>query len=191
MQENDDKDFEALFSNAINLCNALGSWIYGETSPKIVYPALQTFIKSANDSTAEDFSEILDYINALGNKLYKLLEENNWIEDHYYESFTLRKTNDITTGLLFMWRLGWLIVRIKDISKEKASTNLFQLFKILENLFDSFGGWIYNQEGVTNIAQRNKEFEKLHDIKLDMDYDEIVEEAMKMRENIAKFLEKL
>jgi len=90
-----------------------------------------------------------------------------------------------------MWRLGWLIVRIKDISKEKASTNLFQLFKILENLFDSFGGWIYNQEGVTNIAQRNKEFEKLHDIKLDMDYDEIVEEAMKMRENIAKFLEKL
>ncbi|MHA2289441.1 MAG: hypothetical protein ACXABG_11710 [Promethearchaeota archaeon] len=190
LQEFNNKDIEALFSNAIDLFNALGSWIYGETSPKIIYPELQIFIKKANNCSAENFSDLLDYINCAGNKIYKIIEYNQWIEDHYYESFTIRKSNEVTTGLFFMWRLGWLIVRLKDSSKGKMSENVLLLFKILENLFNAIGGWIYNQDGVTNIAQINKEFEKLHDIKLDMDYTEILEEAMKTRENIAKFLEK-
>lgn len=90
LQEFSNKDIEALFSNAIDLFNALGSWKYSGTSPKIVYPELQTFIKKANECSAENFSPLLDYINCVGNKLYKILEDNNWIEDHYYESFTLR-----------------------------------------------------------------------------------------------------
>lgn len=89
-----------------------------------------------------------------------------------------------------MWRLGWLIERMKDISKEKKPTNLLQSFKILEILFDAFGRWIYNQEGVTNIAHSIKEFEKLPDKELYMDYDEIVEEALKTSDNIVKFLQK-
>ena len=190
LQEFSNKDIEALFSNVIDLFNALGSWKYSGASPKIVYPELQTFIKKANECSAENFSPLLDYINCVGNKLYKILEDNNWIEDNYYESFTLRKSNDITTGLFFMWRLGWLIERMKDISKEKKPTNLLQSFKILETLFDAFGRWIYNQEGVSNIAHSIKEFEKLPDKELYMDYDEIVEEALKTRDNIVKFLQK-
>ena len=45
LQEVNNKDIETLFSNAIDLFNALGSWKYGGASPKIVYPELQIFIK--------------------------------------------------------------------------------------------------------------------------------------------------
>ena len=51
LQEHGDKDIEALFSDAVNLFNALGSWIYGGTSPKIIYPVLQVFAKKANNSS--------------------------------------------------------------------------------------------------------------------------------------------
>ena len=191
LQEFNHKDIEILFSNAIDVFNALGSWKYGKTSPKIVYPELQIFIKKANDCSAENFSDLLSYINRVGNKLYKILEDNQWIQNHYYESFTIKKTDEITTGLFFMWRLGWLIVRIKDISNGKMSKNSLLLFKSLKNLFDALGGWIYNQDEVSKITQRNKELEKLRNIKFHSDYDDLIEETKKTCRNIANFLEKL
>jgi hypothetical protein len=191
LQEYGDKDIEALFSDAINLFNALGSWIYGGTSPKIIYPVLQVFIKNANDSSTESFSHLLNYINWMGNNLYKNLEDNQWIEEHYYESFTIRKSNEITTGLFFMWRIGWLIVSMKDISKEKKVPNLLQPLKTLDTLFDAFGGWIFNQEGLTNITQSFQEFEKIFEMEFPPIYDEVLEETNKTRNNIAKFLQKL
>ncbi len=191
LQENNDKDIEALFSNAIDLFNALGSWIYGVTSPKIIYPVLQVFVKKANNSSTESFSHLLDYINWLGNNLYKDLEDNQWIELHYYESFTLRKSNDITTGLFFMWRLGWLNLSIKDISKENPVPNILQLLKTLDELFDVFGRWIFNQEELTNITLNFQEFEKILKVEFEYEYDEVLEEANKTRNNIAKFLQKL
>ena len=191
LQESDDKDIEVLFSSAIDLFNSLGSWIYGGTSPKIIYPVLQVFVKNANNSSAESFLPLLDYINWLGNILYKILEDNQWIEEHYYESFTIRKSNDITTGLFFMWRLGWLIVSMKDISKENMVPNLLQLLNTMDALFDAFGGWIFNQEGLTNITLSFPEFEKMLKMEFNSEYDKMLEEANKTRNNIAKFLQKL
>ena len=191
MQDYHDKDIKALFSNAINLFNALGSWIYGGASPKIIYPELQLFIKKANNCSAESFTHLLGYINWEGNNLYKILEDRQWIEDHYYESFTLRKSNDVTTGMFFMWRLGWLIVSMKDVSKENNIPNLLQPLKTFESLFDAFGAWIFNQQELINITQSFQEFEKMLETKLDTVFDELLEEANKMRSNIAKFLQKL
>jgi hypothetical protein len=191
LQEFNNKDIETLFSNAIDLFNALGSWIYGETSPKIVYPELKIFISEANNCFAENFPELLDYINWVGNELHKILEYNQWIEDHYFESFTIRKSDEITTGLFFMWRLGWLIVRILDISREKKIKNPLQSIKILGALFDAIGGWIYNNEELTNIAKSIKNFDNLTVKEFGADYEEIIAEALKTRDNITKFLEKL
>jgi len=191
LQDHDDKEIENLFSNAVDVFNALGSWIYGGASPKIIYPVLQIFIKKANTNNAENFSHILDSINWLGNNLYKILKDNQWIEDHYYGSFTIRKSNDVTTGLFFMWRLGWLIVSTKDISKKHTVPNMLQSLKIVNTLFDAFGGWIFNQEGLTNITQSFKEFEKIFEMEFAPIYDEILEETNKTRNNIAKFLQKL
>jgi len=191
LQEHDQKDIEALFSDAINLFNALGSWIYGGTSPKIVYPVLQVFVKNANNSSAESFSHLLNYISWMGNNLYKILEDNQWIEEHHYESFTIRKSNEITTGLFFMWRIGWLIVSMKDISKENKVPNMIQPLKTLNALFDAFGGWVFNHEGLTNITQSFQEFEKIFEMDLAPIYDEVLEETNKTRNNIAKFLQKL
>lgn len=191
LQEHGDKDIEALFSDAINLFNALGSWIYGGTSPKIIYPILQVFVKNANNSSAESFSYLLNYINWMGNNLYKILEDNHWIEEHHYESFTIRKSNEITTGLFFMWRIGWLIVSMKDIAKENKVPNLLQPLKTLDALFNAFGGWVFNQEGLTNITQSFQEFEKMFEMEFAPIYDEVLEETNKTRNNIAKFLQKL
>ncbi len=190
LQDHDDKEIKALFEDAINVFNALGSWVYGGTSPKIVYPELQLFIKKANNSNTESFSLLLDYINWVGNTIYKLLEDNQWIEDHYYESFTLEQSNDVTTGLMFTWRIGWLIVSIKDISKENEDPMLLQTLKTFDNLFDAFGGWVYNQEDLINVTQNLQEFESIFEEKFSPIYDEILEEARKTTENIAKFLHK-
>lgn len=191
LQEDDDKDIQVLFSNAVDLFNALGSWIFGGTSPKIIFPVLQVFVKNANNCSAESFSHLLDYINWLGNNLYKILKDNQWIEEHYFESFTIRKSNDVTTGLFFMWRLGWLIMSMKDISKENTVPNIQKSLKILNTLFDAFGGWIFNQEGLTNITQSFKEFEKIFEMDFTLKYDEILEESNKTRNNIDKFLQEL
>ena len=191
LQEHGDKDIEALFSDAVNLFNALGSWIYGGTSPKIIYPVLQEFVKNANKSSAESFLHLLTYINGMGNNLYTILKDNHWIEEHHYESFTIRKSNEITTGLFFMWRIGWLIMRIKDISKENEVPNLLQPLKTLDALFDAFGGWVFNQEGLTNITLIFQEFEKILKMEFDSEYDEVLEEANKTRNNIANFLKEL
>ena len=40
---------------------------------------------------------------------------------------------------------------IKDISKENTVPNILQLLKTLDGLFDAFGRWIFNQEGLPNI----------------------------------------
>lgn len=190
LQDHNDKEIEALFEDAINVFNALGSWVYGGTSPKIVYPELQLFVKKANNSNTESFLHLLDYINWVGNTIYKKLEDNQWIEDHYYESFTLEQSNDVTTGLLFMWRLGWLIVSIKDTSKENEEPMLLQTLKTFDNLFDAFGGWVYNREELINVTQSLLEFESIFEEKFSPIYDEILEEARNMMENIAKFLHK-
>jgi len=191
LQDHDDKEIENLFSNAVDVFNALGSWIYGGASPKIIYPVLQIFIKKANTNNAENFSHILDSINWLGNNLYKILEDNQWIEEHHYESFTIRKSNEITTGLFFMWRIGWLIVSMKDISKENKVPNLLQPLKTLDALFDAFGGWVFNQEGLANITQSFQELEKIFEMEFAPIYHEVLEETNKTRNNIAKFLQKL
>ena len=191
LQENDDKDIETLFSNAIDIFNALGSWIYGGISPKIIFPVLQVFVKNANNCSAESFSHLLDSINWLDNNLYKILKDSQWIEGYYYESFTIRKSNEVTTGLFFMWRLGWLIMNMKDILKKHTVPNMLQPLKILNTLFDAFGGWIFNQEGLTNITQSFKEFEKVFEMEFAPVFDEILEESNKTRNNIAKFLQKL
>lgn len=191
LQKYPDKDIEALFSNAVDLFNALGSWIYGGASPKIIYPELKLFIKNANNCSVESFTHFLDYINWLGNNLFKILEDNQWIQEHYYESFTIRKSNDVTTGLFFMWRIGWLIASIKDISKGNEVLNLLQLLKTLDTLFDGFGGWIFNQEGLTNITLYFHEFEKMLKMEFASEYDELLEEANKTRNNIANFIQKL
>lgn len=191
LQDHDDKKIKNLFSNAVDVFNALGSWRYGGTSPKIVYPDLQLFVKKANSNIAEKFSHLLDYINWTGNNLYKILEENQWIEEHYYESFTLKQTNYITTGLFFMWRLGWLNVRISDVLNENHVPILPHLPKAFDNLFDAFGEWIYCQQGIITVTQSFQKLENLLEEKYDPLYDEILEEANNTRNNIAKFLEKL
>jgi len=190
LQDHDDKEIKALFEDAINVFNALGSWVYGGTSPKIVYPELQLFIKKANNSNTESISLLLDYINWVGNTIYKILEDNQWIEDHYYESFTLEQSNDVTTGLLFMWRIGWLLVSIKDTSKENEDSMLLQNLKPFDNLFDAFGGWVFNREDLINVTQSLQKFESIFEEKFSPIHDEILEEARNTTENIAKFLHK-
>lgn len=76
LQDQEDNEIKDLFSNAIDVFNALGSWVYGGTSPKIVYPELILFVKKANINTTENFLHLLDYINWVGNNLYKILEYN-------------------------------------------------------------------------------------------------------------------
>ncbi len=90
-----------------------------------------------------------------------------------------------------MWRLGWLIMNMKDILKKHTVPNMLQPLKILNTLFDAFGGWIFNQEGLTNITQSFKEFEKVFEMEFAPVFDEILEESNKTRNNIAKFLQKL
>ena len=191
LQDHDDKEVEALFSNVVDLFNALGSWIYGGISPKVVYPDLQLFVKKANSNITNNFSHLLDYINWVSKNLYKMLEDNQWIEEHYYESFTLKQTNNVTTGLLFMWRLGWLIVKISDLSNENQVPLSFQLYNVFDNLFNAFGMWIYHQIGIINITQSFHEFEKLLGEEFHPIYDEILEEAKTTKKNIAKFLQNL
>jgi hypothetical protein len=191
LQEHEDKQIEDLFSNAVDLFNALGSWIFGEASPKIVYPELQLFLRKANTANNENFSDFLEYINWMGNSLFKMLEENELIEDHYYESFTLKQSNDVTTGLMFMWRLGWLSEKIKEIANKDDVPILLQIQNAQANLFDSFGNWIYHQEETNNITRSLKQLEKLIGEKSNSIYDELVEETRKTSINVAKFLQKL
>ncbi len=191
LQDHKDKQIEDLFSNAVDLFNALGSWIYGGASPKIVYPELQLFVRNANTSNNENFSDFLSYINWMGNTLFKMLEENELIEDHYYESFTLRQSNNATTGLMFMWRLGWLTENIKEIATEEEVPILLQIQNAQANLFDAFGKWIYHQEEIFNITQSLKQLEKLVGENCNSIYDELLEETRKTSINVAKFLQKL
>lgn len=191
LQSINNKEIEDLFSNSVDLFNALGSWVYGGGSPKIVFPELQLFVEKANTTTAECFSQLLEYINCVCNALYKILEENQWIEEHYYESYTLKQSNDITTGLLFMWRLGWLNVKIKDISNENNIPLPFQLQNAFIKLFDALGGWIYHQEELINITRRNRQFERLILTEFETLYDEVLEEAKRTSNNIKKFFKKL
>jgi hypothetical protein len=191
LEDHDNKEIEDLFSNAVDLFNSLGSWIYGGISPKIVYPELQLFVRKANTTSAESFSHLLNYINWMGNILFKILEDNQWIEEYYYESFTLKQSNEVTTGLLFMWRLGWLIVKIKEISDENNISLGLQFLNAFDNLFDAFGEWIFHQEDLVNITQRFQQFEKILGKEIDPLYAEIIEEAKNTRKNIAKFLQTL
>ena len=82
-------------------------------------------------------------------------------------------------------------MRIKDISKENEVPNLLQPLKTLDPLFDAFGGWFFNQEGLTNITLIFQEFEKILKMEFDSEYDEVLEEANKTRNNIANFLKEL
>jgi hypothetical protein len=191
LQEYEDKNIETLFSNAIDLFNALGSWIYGNSSPKIIYPDLKIFVKKANDVSTQNFSHLLDYINWSGNQLYKILEHNQWIEEHYYESFTLRKSDEITTGLFFMWRIGMLIVKIEDITNENKKSLPLNMLNSFTDLFDAFGKWIYHQEEFSNIASNLQMFQKILELEHDPLFDEMIVEAKNMRKNIAKFLQKI
>jgi hypothetical protein len=191
LQEYEKKEVEDLFSNAIDLFNALGSWIYGGASPKIIYPELQLFIRKTNSIKAENFSLLIDYINWAGNTLFETLENNQWIEEHYYESYTLKKSNDVTTGLFFMWRLGWLIVRIKEISDENKILPDYLNSTAFHKLFDAFGAWIYHQEEINNINRSFQEFKTLFDESYNPLYEHVLEEAKKTRDNIAKFLREL
>ncbi|MFX0048725.1 MAG: hypothetical protein ACFE8G_11235 [Candidatus Hermodarchaeota archaeon] len=191
LQGHDDKNIEGLFSIAIDLFNALGSWIYGGISPKIVYPVLQLFVKKSNASTAESFSHLLGYINWNSKNLYKILENNQWIEEPCYENYTLKKSNDVTTGLFFMWRLGRLIVEMTDISNEKDIPIPKHVQNALNDLFDAFGNWIYHQEGIVSVTQSLQRFENLFGEEFDPLYDGILEEIIDTRKNIAKFLQNL
>lgn len=191
LQDHEDKQIEELFSNAVDLFNALGSWVYGGASPKIVYPVLQLFVRNANTANNENFSDLLGYINWMGNSLFKVLEENELIEDHYYESFTLKQSNNVTTGLMFMWRLGWLNEKIKEISNENGVPILLQVQNVQNNLFDAFGKWIYHQEEIFNISQSLQQLEKLVGEKSNSIYDELLEETRKTSNNVVKFLQKL
>jgi len=191
IQDHNDEKIEDLFSNAVSIFNALGSWIYGGTSPKVIYPELKLFLMKSNSCSAESFSHLLDYINWSCNNLYIILEKNQWIEEHYYESYTLKQSDDITTGLFFMWRLGCLIMNMTDISNEKNIPILKNLQNVFNDLFDAFGKWIYHQEGIFNITQSFQRFEKLFGGEFDPFYEEILEEARDTRKNIAKFLQNL
>jgi len=68
---------EELFSNAVILFIALGTYIYGDNSPKVVYPELQTFVRKANTNTVESFSNHLKYINWVSNNLFIILEDKH------------------------------------------------------------------------------------------------------------------
>ena len=89
-----------------------------------------------------------------------------------------------------MWRLGWLIVNIKNASKENNDPIFLQSLKAFDNLFDAFGGWIYNKEKHIHIIQSFQEFEKIFGEEFNSSYDEIMEEAKKTLDNIGKFLQK-
>lgn len=191
MKDRNDKQIEDLFSYAVDLFNALGSWIYGEASPKIVYPELQLFVKKANTANTEDFLILLNYINWVGSSLFKILEDNELIEDHYYESFTLKQSNDITTGLFFMWRLGWLYTNMREISSENKTEITPQFQVAFDNLYNAFGNWIYHQDGIVNLTPSNIQLEKVTRGKFDLIYDEILEELKKTCRNITKFLQTL
>jgi hypothetical protein len=191
LQNQDNKGIEDLFSSSVDLFNALGSYVYGGNSPKIVYPELQLFVRKANTTTAESFSNHLEYINWVSNNLFKILEYNHWIEEHYYESYTLKQNNDVTTGLFFMWRLGWLSAKITDLSNENNIPLPLLLQNAFSNLFDAFGEWIYHQKELINITQMLHQFEKLLATEFNPLYNEILEEAKNSRKNIAKFLQTL
>ena len=77
LQDQDNKVIEELFSNAIDLFNALGSYIYGGNSPKVMYPELQMFVRKANTNTVESFSNHLKYINWVSNNLFIILEDKH------------------------------------------------------------------------------------------------------------------
>jgi hypothetical protein len=148
-------------------------------------------VRKANSNIAEDFSHLLEYINWANNLLFKMLEKNQWIEEHYYESYTLKKSNDITTGLFFMWRIGWLILRITEISDDNKVPINLQIQNAFNNLFDALGKWIYHQEGLLSITKSFQEYETLFGQRFNQIYDEVLEEAERTRNNIAKFLQKL
>jgi hypothetical protein len=139
----------------------------------------------------EHFIGVLEYINWMSNSLLKILGTYELIEDHYYESFTLRQSNDITTGLLFMWRLGWLNENLKEEANEDDVPILLQVQNAQANLFDAFGKWIYHQEEISNISQSLKQLEKLVGEKINPTYDELLEETRKTSVNVTKFLQKL
>jgi hypothetical protein len=189
LQDHTNKDIEDLFSNAVDLFNALGSWIYGEASPNIVYPELQLFVRKANTGNTEDFLILLNYINWVGSSLFKILKDNKLIEDHYYESFTLKQSKDITTGLLFMWRLGWLYTNMREISSENKTEIAPQFQVAFGNLYNAFGNWIYHQDGIVNLTPSNIQFEKETRGKFDLIYNEILEEMKTTCRNITKFLQ--
>ncbi|NHJ22777.1 MAG: hypothetical protein EAX91_17670 [Candidatus Lokiarchaeota archaeon] len=190
LQDRTNKQIEDLFSYAVDLFNALGSWIYGGASPKIVYPVLQLFVKKANLTNNKSFSDLLEYINWLGNSLFKILKDNELIESYYYESFTLRQSNNVTTGLLFMWRIGCLNEILREKVEEDDIKILLQVQVAHANLFDAFGKWIYHQEEIFNITQSLEQLENLVGDNINPTYEDLLEETSKTCDNVSKFLQR-
>lgn len=183
-----DEDVEALFTNATLLYNALCSWIFGEKSPNIVYPYLITFMKDANKVKNKDFSSILDYINWISEDLNIIFKDNEMDDEDYVDKFTLIEEREESGAVLLLWRLGYFLSSIIDISQSKDVPILFDSFKAIQALFDALGDWVFGKGILHKIKVRFETFD--HALKFEQDtvYNGIFKEVKKTRDNIQSLI---
>lgn len=191
LEQKNHLQIESLFNNATSLYNALGSWVFGGCSPKIVYPELKLLVKKADEIEVDDFSDIVGYIIWVGNGILKTMEKHQHIEEDYFESYTLKQDNDTNSGLILMWRLGWFTEKIMATSRAIEEPILLEPFKAFDNLFSAFGRWIFAQESVEELYRCFRGYEKALEIGKDPVFDVIMNEAKITSENTSRFLKKI
>ncbi len=188
LDKDQDEEVEALFTGATLLYHALCSWVFGEKSPKIVYPYLITFIKEANNVKNKDFSPFLDYINWVSEDLNKVLEENQMDDKAYVDTFTLNKDREKSGVILLLWRLGYFLGRIIDISQTNDIPILFDSFKSIQALFDALGDWVFGRGILQKIKVRFETFDHALQFEQDPAYHGIFKEVKITRDNIESFI---
>ena len=188
LNDNYNPKVDSLFSDATNLFNTLGSWVYGGRDGRIVYHALDLFLRKANFVKTESFSYLSDYIKYICEDLMNILKENHLVELNFYDTLSIRGEEDEQVGLLLIWRLGTQMINIIETSQNKNVPILLQPFQVFSKLFDALGKWIFSDYEISEISYVLEEFGKALGYKQNEVFHDIIDELKDLYHNVSQFL---
>lgn len=188
LNKEQDEEVEVLFTDAILLYNALCSWVFGEKSPEIVYSYLINFLNKAKKIKNKDFSSFLEYILLVSEDLKETLKEYKMDNEDFYDTFTLIQEREESGAVLLLWRLGYFLGRIIDISQTKEVPILLDSFQAIQAFFDALGDWVFGRGILQKIKVRFKTFDHALQFEQDPAYHGIFEEVKITRDNIESFI---
>ena len=186
-----DEKLEALFTDTTSLYSALSSWVFGEKSPEIVYPYLVTFLTNAKKIENKDFSSFLEYVLWISEDLKNILKEHKMDNEDFFDAFTLIEERADSGALILLWRLGYFLGRIMDISQSEEVPILLDSFKAIQALCDALGDWVFGKGILHKIKVRFKTFDHALQFEQDPAYHGIFEEVKITRDNIESFIKDL